>query len=162
MAKRTLDNRGDHDARVRTAELGVRLADMIRGDFMAFKAALTSLEGYLQDFWRILNLDPAIKESLCVMLMEKRNQCEVISLLFDNIVSRYDRFLNLVPCLHVYSSGCLIKPITAVELHQYPDDRRDEECLRAKCGGHKEDGRASRAKCAPGTIDGCHRIRHQA
>ena len=101
MATRTLDSGGDHDARVRTAELGVRLADMIRGDFMAFKAALTSLEENLQDFWRILNLDPAIKESLCAVLMERRKQCEVISILFDNIVSRYDRFLNLVLCLHL-------------------------------------------------------------
>ena len=105
MATRTLDSGGDHDARVRTAELGARLSDMARGDFMAFKAALTSLEETLQDFWRILNLDPVIKESLCAMLMERRKQCEVISLLFDNIVNRYDRFLNLVPYLHSHSNG---------------------------------------------------------
>ena len=103
MATRTLDSGGDHDARVRTAELGARLSDMARGDFMAFKAALTSLEEILQDFWRILNLDPAIKELLCAMLIERRKQCEVTSLLFDNVVSRYDRFLNLVLCLHLYA-----------------------------------------------------------
>ena len=99
MATRTLDSGADHDARVRTAEIGARISDIERGSFMAFQAALTSLEEKLQVFWRILNLDPAIKEILCEMIMERRKQCEVISLLFDNIVSRYDRFLNLVPCL---------------------------------------------------------------
>ena len=122
MATRTLDSSGDHDTRVRTAELDASLADMIRGDYMAFKAALTSLEENLQDFWRILNLDPAIKESLCAMLMERRKQCEVVSLLLDNIVSRYDRYLNLVPYLYQYSNGCSIKAVTAAELHQYQDD----------------------------------------
>ena len=101
MATRTLDSGGDHEARVRTAELGARLSDMARGDFMAFKAALTSLEEKLQEFWQILHLDIAIKESLCAMLMERRKQCEVTSLLFDNVVSRYDRFLNLVLCFYL-------------------------------------------------------------
>ena len=102
MASRTLDSSGDHETRVRDAELDVRLTDMIRGDLMVFQFALTSLEENLHHFWRILNLDPAIEESLRAMLMEQRKQCEVISLLFDNIVSRYDRFLNLVPCpVHV-------------------------------------------------------------
>jgi hypothetical protein len=97
------------------------MADMIRGDFMVFQSALTSLEEYLQDFWRILNLDPAIKESLGALFMEQRKQCEVIESSFDNVVSRYDRFLNLVPYLHPHSNGCLIKNVTAAELHQYTD-----------------------------------------
>ena len=100
MASDTLDSGGDHDARVRGAEVGARVADMIRGDFMAFQSALTSLEEYLQDFLRILSLDPAIKESLGTLFMELRRQCEVPRLLFDSVVSRYDRFLNLVLHLH--------------------------------------------------------------
>lgn len=96
MATRTLDGDGDLGARVRTAEQCASIADNERGSFMAFQAALTSLEGKLQDFWRILNLDPAIKEALCAMIIEQRKQCEVISLLLNNVVSRYDRLLNLV------------------------------------------------------------------
>ena len=142
-----MDSGGDQDARVRTAELDARLADMTSGDFTAFKAALTSLEENLQDFWRILNLDPAIKESLCAMLIERRKQCEMTSLLFDNVVGRYDRCLNLVLCLHQYSNGCSIKAVTATELHQYPDDRRDEEYLRAKCQNDPRDEVLDRTKC---------------
>ena len=105
MASNTLDGGGDHDARVRIAEVDARVADMIRGDFMAFQFALTSLEKYLQDFLRILRLDPAIEESLGALFMELRRQCEVPSLLFDSVVTRYDRFLNLVPHLHPHSNG---------------------------------------------------------
>ena len=133
MASQTLDNSADHDALVRVAEQNARVADMIRGDFMAFQSALTSLEEYLQDFCRTLNPDPAIEDSLSALFIEKRKHCEVIKLLFDSIVSRYDRFLNLVPYLHPHSNECFINNITASELHQYPDGRRDEECLRAKC-----------------------------
>jgi len=81
---------------VLNSEFSARLADATRGDFKVFRSALKSLEGYLQDFWRILNLDPAIKESLDALILEKRMQCEVIDLLLDNLVSRYDRYLNLV------------------------------------------------------------------
>ena len=105
MASNTLDGSGDQIARVRIAEYEVdaRVTDMIRGDFMAFQSALTSLEEYLQGFLRILSLDPAIKESLGALFMELRRQCEVPRLLFDSLVSRYDRFLNLVLHLHPHS-----------------------------------------------------------
>ena len=105
MASDTLDSGGDHDARVRVAEESARGADMIRGDFMAFQSALTSLEEYLQDFYRILSLDPAVKESLGALFMELRRKCEVPSRLLDSVVTRYDRFLNLVPHLHPRSNG---------------------------------------------------------
>src|SRR5260221_272667 len=127
MATRTLDSDADHNASVRTAELDARVADMMKGDFMVFQSALTSLEEYLQHFWRILNLDPAVKESFGVLFTKQRKEFEATSLLHDNIVSRYDRFLNLVSYLHSYSNGRLIKNITAAELHQYPNGRRDEE-----------------------------------
>ena len=133
MASQTLDSSADHNASVRFAELGARLADMIRGDFIVFQSALTSLEEYLQDFWHILNLDPAVKVSFGALLVKQRQECEVTGILHDNVLSRYDRFLNLVPCLRPYSNGCSIKNITAAELHQYPDGRRDEEFFRAKC-----------------------------
>ena len=104
MASRSLDNRGDHDARVRRAEVDSTVVDKMKYDFKAFQSALASLEGYLQDFWRILNLDAAIKESISTLLMEQRVRSEVTSLLLDNLVSRYDRFLNLVLYLHASSS----------------------------------------------------------
>lgn len=56
MASNTLDSGGDHNARVRVAEVDARLADMIRSDFKAFQSALISLEEFLQDFFRIQNL----------------------------------------------------------------------------------------------------------
>ena len=161
MAPQMLESGADDNARVRTAEVEARCADMARGDFMIFQFALTSLEKYLHDFCRILNLDPVVKESFGALFMEQRKECEVTKLLYDNIVSRYDRFLNLVPYLHSYFNGCLAKNITAAELHQSPDSRRGEESLRAKCGGWQEDGRSHRiestansAERVPGTIHG--------
>lgn len=105
MASNTLDSGGDHNARVRVAEVDARLADMIRSDFKAFQSALISLEKFLQDFFRIQNLDPAVEVSLGALFMELRKECEVPSLLYDSIVTRYDRFLNLVLYLHPHSSG---------------------------------------------------------
>ena len=99
LASKALDNSADHKDHFRIAELDARLSDMIRGDFLAFQSALTSLEEYLQDFCRILNLGPAIMESFGTVCMEQRTRCEVPNLLFVNIVTRYDRFLTLVPCL---------------------------------------------------------------
>jgi hypothetical protein len=121
MASQTLKSDADHDSRVRDAEVEVRIADTQRGDFKAFQSALTSLEEHLQDFWRRLKLDPAIKESFAALIMEKRKQCEAIDLLLDSVVSRYDRFLNLVTYPHPHSNGCLIKNVIAIELHQYTD-----------------------------------------
>ena len=106
IASNTLDSGGDHHAQVQAAEVVATVADMIRGDFMAFQSALTSLEESLQDLYRILSLDPAVKESLGALFMELRRKCEVPGLLFDSVVTRYDRFLNLVSYLHPSSNGC--------------------------------------------------------
>ena len=90
----------DHDERVRTAELDARITDMTRGDLVVFQYALTSLEECLQEFWNILQLDPAVKGSLNALFIEQRKQYEVTRILFDSVVSRHDRFLNLVLHLH--------------------------------------------------------------
>ena len=105
LASRTLDSSADLNDRVRHAELTARVSDMTRGDFLAFQSALTSLEEYLQDFCRILSLDPAVEELFSAMCMEQRKRCEVPNLLFANIVTRYDQFLNLVPVFHSHSNG---------------------------------------------------------
>ncbi len=89
MASQMLDSGADHNARVRTAELDARVADMIRGDFMIFQSALTSMEEHLKDIWRVLNLDPAVKESFGVLFMKQRKEFEATNLLYDNIVTRY-------------------------------------------------------------------------
>ena len=123
MASRTLDSGADHKSRVRVAEMDSRLADMIRGDFQAFQSAFISLEDYLQDFWRILNLDPAAKESLGALFTEQRKQSKVTNILFNNVVSRYDRFLNLVTYLHPHCNECLIK---IVQLLNYTNLRMVE------------------------------------
>ena len=99
MASHTLDRGGDHNDRVRVAEVDARLADMIRSDFKAFQSALTSFEVFLQDFFRTLKLDPAVEESFGALFMKLRKKCEVPGMLYDSIVTRYDRFLNLVPYL---------------------------------------------------------------
>jgi len=121
VASRTLNSDADHDSRVRATEIDTRIADCLRGDFKAFQSALTSLEEHLQDFWHRLNLDSAIKVSLDALITEQKKQCKVIDLLLDSVVSRYDRFLNLVTYLHPHSNGCLIKNGTAAELHQSKD-----------------------------------------
>ena len=133
MASRILDSSADHDARVRIAEGDVRATDMTKGDLVVFQSALTSLEIYFQRIWNTLELDNDSKWPLLALLVEQKQYCEVTSLRLDNLVSRYDRFLNLVLSFCPQYKGCLINDVTAVELHQYPDGRRDEECLRAKC-----------------------------
>jgi len=147
MASQTLTNDADHDSRVRSAENIASIADRTRGDFKSIRSALKSLEGYLQDFWRILNLDPAIKESLDALILEQRVQCEVIDLALDNLVSRYDRYLNLVTYLRPHSNESLLKIGTVAELHQYTDGRRDEECVRAKCQDDRRDERTRNEEC---------------
>jgi hypothetical protein len=88
---------------------------------MTFQSALTSLEKFFQDLWCTMNLDPNIGESLGALLTKQKRHSEVTSLVLDNVVSRYDRFLNLVSYLHPHSNECLIKKVTVAELHQYTD-----------------------------------------
>ena len=106
MASKILDNSADHNALARTAEGDSRLADMIKGDFMIFQSTLTPLEEFLQDFCRKLDLDPAVMESFGALFMKQRKECEATNLLYANVVSRYDRFLNLVSYFHPYFIGC--------------------------------------------------------
>jgi len=148
MVSQTLDNSADHNRRVQIAELSARLADCTRGDFMALRSALNSLEQYFQDLWCTLKLDPATGEPLSALFLEQKKYCEVTGHFLDSLVSRYDRFLNLVWSLRSHSNWCLIQHVTAAELHQYPDDR-------TKCGGYEENGRACGPECTPGTVDGC-------
>ena len=105
MASRTLDSGADHNVRVRAAEAFARFADMTRGDFTIFKNSLVSLERYFRDLRSPLNLDSHIRGSLSVSFTEQKERCEATSHLLDNVVSRYDRFLNLVSYLHPHSNG---------------------------------------------------------
>jgi hypothetical protein len=106
MSSRSLDSSADHEDRVRTAEVDVRLADEMRCDFMTFRLALTSLEKYFQDLWCTMKLDSNIGESLGALLIEQKRHSEATSLILDSVVSRYDRFLNLVSYLHPHSNEC--------------------------------------------------------
>jgi len=108
-ASRSLDGVTDHNTRVRSAENYAGTADMMRGDFIAFKHALASLEQYFQQIWSLLSLDPNISESLGALFTEQKNSCEATSHLLDNIVSRYDRYLNLVLDPHPHFIGWYIK-----------------------------------------------------
>jgi hypothetical protein len=105
MASLSLNSKADHDKRVRNAEINVRLADEMRCDFMCFQSALASLEKYFQALWCTMKLDPSIGESLGALFIEQKKHSEVTSLVLDNVVSRYDRFLNLVSYLHPHSNG---------------------------------------------------------
>jgi len=107
MPSRYLDKTANHEDRVRTAEKNATLADELKGDVKAFQSALISLEKYFQGFWDTMNFDPDTRESLCALITEQRNHGEVTSHLVDNIVTRYDRFLNLVWCLDPHSNQCL-------------------------------------------------------
>ena len=80
---------------MRVAEVTARLTDQIKCDFTAFQLALASVEKS-HDLWHMLKLDLATRESLGALFTEQKKRCEVTSLFLDSLVSRYDRFLNLV------------------------------------------------------------------
>jgi len=108
MASQTLDSTSDHEARVRQAEFNARSVDFTKGDFTTLRSALASVEE-CQGLWDTLKLDLAIGQSLSALFMEQKKRCEVTANLLDNLVSRYDRFLNLVRYLHPCSNGYLIQ-----------------------------------------------------
>jgi hypothetical protein len=105
----TLGSGADHNDRVRIAEDHARSADMTRGDFTAFKNALIPLEKYCQDVCSMFNLNSNMRESLGAPFAELNIRCEVTSHLLDNVVSRYDRSLNLVSYPRPHSNRCYIK-----------------------------------------------------
>ena len=85
----------DHKTRVRQAESKARSVDYTKGDFTTLRSALASVE-QCQGLWDALKLDPAIRKSLSALFIEQKQRYQVIANLLDNLVSRYDRFLNLV------------------------------------------------------------------
>ena len=108
MAAQTLDSTSGHETRVRLAEFNARSVDYTKGDFTTLQSALASVEE-CQDLWDTLKLDPAIRQSLSSLFKEQKRRFQVTANLLDNLVSRYDRFLDLVWYLHLYSSEDLIK-----------------------------------------------------
>ena len=96
MASKSLDKNDDHNYRVRGAEISARMADHTKGDFMAFQAALTSLEKRLEDIWSILNPRFTFNRSFDARLIEQRERCEVACHRLDGMVIQYDRFLTLL------------------------------------------------------------------
>ena len=117
MALKTLDSSADHHQRVRKAEIMARTADQTRGDLLVFQDALTASEQYFRDNWCRLNLNPATRESFGALFAEQKQQCVVTSRVYDSLVTRFDRFLNLVWCLRPHFDVCLIENVTAAELH---------------------------------------------
>ena len=108
MAAQTLESTSDHEARVRQAEINARSVDYTKGDFTTLRLALASAEE-CQNLWSTLKLYPSARRSLSPLFMEQRQRCLVTANLLDNLVSRYDRFLNLVRYLHPYSNEDLIE-----------------------------------------------------
>ena len=96
MASQTLGTDNDHNDRVRRAESFARAVDSTRSDFAAFQAALTSLEKCLRELWSTLNLRPTFNEPFGALFTEQKQLCEATYHLLDGLVSRYDRYLNLV------------------------------------------------------------------
>ena len=121
MASQTLDSSSGHEARIHQAEFNARSVDYTKGDFTTLQSALTSVEE-CQDLWNTLKLDPANRNTLYFLFMEQKHRFQVTANLLDNLVSRYDRFLNLVWYLHLYSSEDLINNMTAAQLYEYPYD----------------------------------------
>jgi hypothetical protein len=108
MASETLGSTSDHEARVRQAEFNARSVDYTKGDFTTLRSALAAVEE-CQGLWDTLKLDPTIRQSLSALFMEQKQRFQVTANLLDNLVSRYDRFLNLVWYLHLCSSEDLVK-----------------------------------------------------
>jgi hypothetical protein len=125
MASRIVDSGADHNYKVRVVEGFARYADMMRGDFHTFKDAVVSLEQYLQNLWSLLNLDSNVRESLGASFVEQRKRGEVIGHLLGNIVSRCDRFLNLVSYLHPHANGWYIQEM--LQLLNYTSIRMVEQ-----------------------------------
>ena len=96
MASQTLSTTGNHNDRVRSAEIFARVIDRTRGDFVAFQTALTSLEKHLQILWSTLSLRLTCEESFGALFTEQKGPCETTRTLFDGLVGRYDRYLTLV------------------------------------------------------------------
>jgi len=109
MPSRSLGNTANHEKRVWAGERITTLADEVKGDFRAFQSALISLERYFQGLGDTMNLDPKTIESLGELITEQKIHCEVTSHLVDNIVTRYDRFLNVVWWFYPHSNQCLIQ-----------------------------------------------------
>ena len=108
MAAQTLDSASDHEVRVRQAEFHARSVDYTKGDFATLRSALTSVEE-CHNLWNTLKLDLRVRASLSARFKEQKQRCQVTANLLDNLVSRYDRFLNLVWYLHPSSNADLIK-----------------------------------------------------
>jgi hypothetical protein len=125
MASSTLASGADHKDRVQLAQSFASGADMTRGDIIVFKIALGSLERYFQDLRVPFNLDSHIRESLSTSLAEQKERCEATSHLLENIFSRYDRFLNLVSCLHPHPNGRCIQKM--LQLLNYTNIRMVEQ-----------------------------------
>ncbi len=106
MTSRTLD---DHNDRVRAAEAIASHTNRTRGDFIIFRKAFVSLEQSFRGSKSPFLFNAHIRESLNASFTEQKELCEVTGHLFDNIVSRHDRFLNLVSHLHPHSNGCNIQ-----------------------------------------------------
>ena len=105
MASQTLSMSDGHNDRVRIAESFSRTLDCARGDFAAFQAALTSSEKHLQNLWSTLNLYPTFDEAFGALFTEQKGLCEATRSLLDGLVSRYDRYLNLVLSVYPGTNG---------------------------------------------------------
>ena len=95
MAAQTLDKGSDHDKHVRSTENLVRAIDRTRGNFSNFQLAFVSVEK-CQELRHMLNLDQTARDSLDALFMQQKMRLKATGQLFDNILSRHDRFLNLV------------------------------------------------------------------
>ena len=96
MASQTLDMSDNHNDRLQNTEKYARAVDRARGDFVAFQAAVTSLERRLEDLWSTVTPRSTFHESFNTLFTEQKEHCKVTGHLLDSLVIRYDRYLTLV------------------------------------------------------------------
>jgi endonuclease III len=96
MTSRSLAAGSNHEARIKSTEAGATLVDQTRCDVRTFQAALIESAKQCQKVANLLNLDIDGIESLISAFSELERKCMDVVRTLDSLVSRYDRFLNLV------------------------------------------------------------------
>ena len=108
MTSKILAGGPNHKTRVESAEIHASRVDQTKCDAQIFRAALIESAKQCQKIAHLLRIDPTCEEFLASAFSELERQCIDLESIFDSLVSRYDRFLNLVPHLNTLHIQALL------------------------------------------------------
>jgi len=98
----------NHKTRVESAEIHASRVDQTRCDAHIFRTALIESAKQCQKMSHLLRIDSTCEEFLASAFSELERRCMDIESIFDSLVSRYDRFLNLVSHLNTLHIQALL------------------------------------------------------